>query len=62
MGWFNWVVLAEEITEDEEDGGKYYEQDASNDTNVTNKEVANAWHTARDDAEEDGEITRTRNR
>jgi len=61
MGWFNYHVLAEDIADDGESSkGKYTEKDASKETKSTNKEVAQAWHAARDDAEEEGEITRSR--
>ncbi len=61
MGWFNDVVLAEDIADnDSSSKKKYTEKDASKETNSSNKEVAKAWHDARDDAEEDGEITRSR--
>lgn len=35
-------------------GNKYTEKDAAKDTRVSIKEVNEAWHSARDDAAEDG--------
>jgi uncharacterized protein YgiB involved in biofilm formation len=62
MGWLGWVALAEDMDDEEETTGHYTQYDAKNDTNTTRSQASQAWHTARDDAEEDGEITRTRNR
>jgi hypothetical protein len=65
MGWFNLLVLAEDIVDDDEEkpsGRHYTEKDAARDTDTTTSKVAKSWHDARDDEEEAGYITRTRNR
>lgn len=62
MSFWGYLILAHEIYDDDDDGKKYDEEDAANDTGVTLKQAIHHWHTARDDAEEDGEITRSRNR
>jgi hypothetical protein len=64
MSWFNWHILAEDIADDD-DGpstGHYTVTDAARDTDTSSSRASESWHNARDDAEEDGEITRSRNR
>lgn len=38
-------------------GNKYDEKDAARDTGASNKEVAQTWHQARDDARASGELS-----
>lgn len=64
MSWFNWFVLATDIEDEDETPttGHYTKKMAAKDTNTSTSQVSSAWHTGRDDEEEEGYITRSRNR
>jgi hypothetical protein len=57
MGWFNWLVLAEEIAEPEEgDGEKISDKRAPGFCGVSKDEWEAAAHAGRVDASCDGEL------
>jgi hypothetical protein len=57
MGWFNYVVLAEDISDDGKPTTGHYElSHAKKETGATNSQSKNAWHQARVDASVSGDL------